>query len=89
MDSTIVGVLDKALSVKPEGEFKSDTLDVNAVADGKGKHNSFTQHYKITKTQTVEVHKDEHSEDETNVNSQSTKTKKRHFKCFGKCFGKE
>jgi len=84
-----LGVLDKVLEAKPEGDYKSEALDVNKMLDADEKHKTMTKHYKVTKTQTLEVEHSEHSDDETAEHQQVAQTKTRHRSCFGKCFGKK
>lgn len=89
LSGAALSVLDKVLEAKPEGAYESEAQNVDKVLSKDEKHKTLTKHYKVTKTQTVEVEHSEHSDDETMQNEQETKVKRKKGHCFGKCFGKK
>ena len=80
-----LNLLNKMLDAEPNGELKSDKLDVDVMLKNEKKHKGHKKHFKITQTHVTEGEMSD--EDDNNHDSvvEHKATKNRKWSCFGAC----
>lgn len=83
-----LNLLNKMMDAEPNGEVKTDKLDVEAALNRDQHHFTHTKHFKITHTHTSEGEMTNDDNEKNQAVTEKTKVKKKKWNCFGGCSGK-